>query len=296
MLTRIDHVVICVSDLRQGIETYTRLGFNVYPGGVHPGRGTHNAIGLNEDDYLELLSVRDPEEYRAATARPGRPGGGLMDFIAAGGGLRQVVVASDDLTADVAAMRGRGVDVNDPMEGSRRTDSGLELRWLAAALGPRHPLPVVFLQHLTPREVRRRQAPAAGIHPNRIQRIDRVYVVTADVRTEAEAYARVLGMPVPTIQRGTVIMADMAVFDLGPTGLSVAQPYASGPAADSLARRGPGPFQVLYRTSSMGAAARWMQDHGVPPPARGVRNTGEQAMLVPPEHAAGAYIGLVGPE
>jgi len=36
-------------------------------------------------------------------------------------------------------------------------------------------------------------------------------------------------------------------------------------------------------------------DHGLPAPARGVRNTGEQAMLVLPEQAGGAYIGFVGP-
>ncbi len=102
-------------------------------------------------------------------------------------------------------------------------------------------------------------------------------------------------MPAPPVQRGNVIKADMAVFDLGPTGLTVAQPAEPGPAAEALARRGPGPFQVLYRTSSMDAAARFMADHGVPPPARGIRNTGEQAMLVGPEHACGAYIGFVGP-
>ena len=125
--------------------------------------------------------------------------------------------------------------------------------------------------------------------------MDRVYIAVADVAVSAEVYARVLGMPAPKIQRGTVIKADMAVFDLGPTGLTVAQPAEPGPAGDALARRGPGPFQVLYRTSSMDAAARWMADHGVPPPARGIRNTGEQAMLVTPENACGAYIGFVGP-
>jgi hypothetical protein len=52
---------------------------------------------------------------------------------------------------------------------------------------------------------------------------------------------------------------------------------------------------VLYRTKSMDAAARWLSEHGVPPPARGTRNTGEQAMLVPPEHACGVHIGFVGP-
>jgi len=116
-----------------------------------------------------------------------------------------------------------------------------------------------------------------------------------NVAASAATYARVLGMPVPKIQRGAVIKADMAVLDLGPTGLTVAQPAEPGPAAEALARRGPGPFQVLYRTSGMNAAARWIEGHGLPPPARGVRNTGEQAMLVGPEQACGAYIGFVGP-
>jgi len=128
-----------------------------------------------------------------------------------------------------------------------------------------------------------------------VLRIDRVYIVTPDVGAAAASLARVLGMPVPKVARGNVIKADMAVFELGPTGLTVAEPKEAGPAAEALAARGPGPFQVLYRTRSMEAAARWMADHGVPPPARGVRNTGEQAMLVLPEHACGAYIGLVGP-
>src|SRR5207249_3956519 len=199
--------MICVPELQQGIDVYMRLGFRVYSGGVHHGQGTHNAIGFFQDDYLELLSVRGGEHQHASA--------GLIEFLARGGGLRYVVVQSDDLAADVAAMRGRGVDVSDAIEGGRRTPAGQELRWNGAQLGP--------------------------------------------------------------------------------TGLTVAQPAEAGPAADALARRGPGPFQVLYRTGSMDAAATWMADHGVPPPARGIRNTGEQAMLVGPEHACGAYIGFVGP-
>ena len=115
MLTRIDHVMICVPDLQQGIDTYTRLGFNVSPGGVHPGQGTHNAIAFHEEDYLELLSVRDRDEYLA-----GHPGGGLLEFLAQGGGLRYIAVQSDDLVADVAQMRQRGVDVSDPAKADVR--------------------------------------------------------------------------------------------------------------------------------------------------------------------------------
>ena len=83
MLTHIDHVMICVLDLQPGIDAYTRLELNVYPGGVHPGRWTHNAIAFHEEDDLELMSVRDRQEYLTAA-----PGGGLVEFLPRGGGLR----------------------------------------------------------------------------------------------------------------------------------------------------------------------------------------------------------------
>jgi len=290
VLTRIDHVMICVPDLAKGIEAYARLGFNVYPGGSHTGRPTHNAIAFHDEDYLELLSIRD----RAAVV-PGSPDAGLAEYLDHGGGFRIVSLQSDDLAADVAAMRQRGVDVGEIRDGRRRTPQGGELRWRAAFLGPRDPLPIFFIQHLTPLAERKAVAVQMGHHPNGVLRAERVYIAVTDVAAEARIYARMLGMPVPQIQRGAVIKADMAVFNLGPTGLTVAQPAEPGPAAEALARRGPGPFQVLHRTRSLGAATRFMVDHGLPEPIQGVRNTGERAVLVRPQHAGGAYVGFVGP-
>ena len=295
MFVRIDHVMICVPELEAGIEQYRRLGFDMQPGGVHPGKGTHNAIAFNRDDYLELIAIRDRAEYEIASASSRSHDGGLAAFVAAGGGIRYIVIQSDDLAADVLAMRARGVDVSDTLEGSRRTPAGRELRWKVAVLGAANPLPLFFIEHITPIEERRLQAPRAGEHPNGVYAIARAYIVTADAPASAVMYAKVLGMPQPTLQKGTVIMSDMAVFQIGPTGLGIAQPYAAGPASEALGRRGPGPFQALYRTSSMEAAARWMQAQGVPPLARGVRNTGEHAMLATPDLAGGAYIGFVGP-
>jgi len=180
-------------------------------------------------------------------------------------------------------------------DGGRRTLEGQELRWRAAFLGPRDTLPIFFIQHLTPLAERKAQAMRLPSHPNGVSRVERVYIAVPDVAAAARTYARVLGLPVPAIQRGAVIKADMAVFDLGATGLTVAQPAEPGPAAEALARRGPGPFQVLHRTRSLDATARALADRGVPDVTRGVRNTGEQALLVRPEHAAGAYVGFVGP-
>lgn len=289
MLTRIDHVMICVADLDRGIETYSRIGFDIHPGGIHTGKGTHNAIAFDEDDYLELLAVRDRDEYLRNS-----PYRGLLDFIEQGGGLRYVILQSDDLAADVAAMRNRGVDVSEAMEGVRRTPAGRELRWRAAMLGERNPQPLFFIQHLTPVSERRRQNPTSGAHPNGVLRAERAYIVVTDLAAAVADYTPVLGAP-PKLERGTVINADMAIFNVGPTGLTLAQPVGPGPAADALARRGPGPFQILYRTRSMDGAACWMAEHGMPPPARGVRNTGEHAMLVAPQNACGVGIGLVGP-
>jgi glyoxalase-like protein len=280
--------MICVPELGRGVEAYRRLGFDVHPGGEHPGKGTHNAIAFGQDDYLELLALRNREEYRANSAY-----GGLLEFLEQGGGLRYVVVQSDDLAADAAAMRARGVELIGPIHGARRTPSGQELRWKAAHLGERNPLPVFFIQHVTPLTERRRQVPAAGRHPNGMQRIERCYIVVDDLEAALGQYRQMLGVE-PQRERGTVINADMAIFPLGPTGLGVVRPVAPGVAANALARRGPGPFQVLYRTTGMDAAAKWIADHGLPSPARGTRNTGEQAMLVPPEHACGVYVGFVG--
>jgi catechol 2,3-dioxygenase-like lactoylglutathione lyase family enzyme len=222
VLTGIDHVVIGVADLRDGIDAYTRIGFAVDELGV----------ARNDGDQLELALGGD--------------------------GLQSIALASDDLAADSAAGRARG---------------GADWIKLVGKSGARPPTR----------------------HPNGVLRIERVYIAVANIAAAAEQYARVLGVPAPKMERGTVINAHMAIFQFGATALGLAQPAAPGVAADALERRGPGPFQILYRTRSMDAAAKWIADHGVPPPARGIRNTGEQAMLVPPAHACGVYIGFVGP-
>jgi Glyoxalase/Bleomycin resistance protein/Dioxygenase superfamily len=187
-----------------------------------------------------------------------RNDGDYLQLVPGGSGLQSIAIRSDDLAADLAVARAGGG--------------------------------IAFVTVVAPGN-----AQPASRHPNGVQRIERVYIAVRDLAASTAHYAGVLGIPAPKMERGTVINADMAIFQLGTTALGLAHPVAPGVCADALERRGPGPFQVLYRTSSMNAAAEWMAAHGVPPPARGIRNTGEQAMLVLPQHACGVYIGFVGP-
>ena len=251
---------------------------------------------FTEEDCLELLSVHDRAEQARAASAPGSLDGGLLDLLARGGGFRYVIVQSDDLPADVLAMRRRGVEVGDAVEGGRRTPAGRELRWRAARLtGAVDPLPIFFLEHLTPLEERRPPEARAG-HPNGVLGTDRVYIAVPDVAAAAQTYGRVLGLPVPPIQRGNVIKADMAVFNLGPTGLVVAQPAEPGRPR----RRWPAPVPGRSRFSIARAAWKrrragwWITGCRRPRAASAIR--ARRRMLVGPEHACGAYIGLVGPK
>ena len=59
MITRFDHLVIAARDLDAASQRFRALGFEVRPGGEHPGQGTRNAIVRFGLDYIELLAIRD---------------------------------------------------------------------------------------------------------------------------------------------------------------------------------------------------------------------------------------------
>ncbi|MBI2887149.1 MAG: VOC family protein [Chloroflexi bacterium] len=297
MFTRIDHIMICVRDLDAALKTYREtLGFHVYPGGDHPGRGTHNAIGFFDLEYLELLGVRD----RAELERD--PNSGLLDFLAKGEGLRFFILASDDLDADVAAMRARGIEVRDVREGSRQTPGGVTLRWRFANLGPANPLPFFLIQHLTPDALRQAQdsaqrqaqVPQRARHPNGALGIDRVAVAVVDLEEEAAQYGRALGLAPSPVREEPLLAAKVVSFPIGQMALVLAeQGPGPGPAREALERRGPGPFLVAFRTASLADTQRWMLGHHVNIGPLGARADGRRAMLTRPEPAHGLWMGWV---
>src|ERR687890_611442 len=114
MIARFDHAVIAVSDLDRAVEAYRRLGFDVFPGGRHEHRGTHNAlIRFGGADYIELLGVYDPE----IAVESGLNGRTLAEFVHNWeGGLVGHCYATDDIEAEAARMREAGLEMVGPFE------------------------------------------------------------------------------------------------------------------------------------------------------------------------------------
>lgn len=211
--------------------------------------------------------------------------------------LSHITIGVPDLDAGIDTYTSLGFTLT---RAGNRAVAATEREYLALEPMPRDgiqritlegPAPDAALPHIE--VIQHPERHPAARHPNGAVRLERLYIAVENLQSAVDSYRSALGLPAPKIERGTVIMADMAIFDLGP-GLTLAQPYAAGPCADALASRGPGPFQLLYRTTSMDAAAKWLSDHGIPPPARGVRNTGEQAMLVAPKFTCSVFMGFVG--
>lgn len=120
----IDHVVLAVPDLADGVAGFQRLtGVRPVMGGSHINLGTANyLVGLGGGAYLEIIGP-DPDQPDPAQPRPF----GMDSLIAS----RVVAwcVRPPNLDRAIAAAIARGYDPGAPRVMSRRTSDGTLLTW-----------------------------------------------------------------------------------------------------------------------------------------------------------------------
>lgn len=137
----VDHLLVGAAELYQGIEWINdRTGVTACLGGVHPGRGTCNALlSLGEKQYLEII-VPDPEQES-------------NHFTTALRSLKQPTLitwaAATDSIKDVETMaRDAGFHPESPRDGSRARPDGKLLQWksisINGAFGSRFVEPIPF--------------------------------------------------------------------------------------------------------------------------------------------------------
>ena len=129
-IDRVDHIMVAVDSLERGIALLREAtGVTATFGGIHPGRGTQNAlISLGEGSYLELLAPNPADERGPETVAMYA---GFRELTPAGWAAR-----TEDADALGATLASRGLGTGAATPGSRVTTGGDTLRWKVLAPWP----------------------------------------------------------------------------------------------------------------------------------------------------------------
>ena len=121
---RIDHVIVGVPDLDKAVQQIEDLtGVRPAIGGVHPGRGTRNALmSLGDGTYLELLAPDPAQSVDNDDVRPLRT---LTEPTPVGW-----AVSAGDAASLRRTLARAGVATTEPEPGSRNKPDGTTLYWV----------------------------------------------------------------------------------------------------------------------------------------------------------------------
>lgn len=254
MIQGIDHIVIVVRDLTQAAQDYQEAGFTVTPGGEHADGATHNAlVSFADGAYFELIAFKEPDrpqEHR------------WWAQLAAGEGLVDFALLSDDLTAESTRLSEAGLTIDGPRDGGRIRPDGQRVAWKTFGL-PRSPVPLPFLiEDVTPRELRVPPGPATA-HPLGVTGIAGITLVVADLDQSARDFAGLVGNTGSTAQSAIDGVDAARRFALGDHWIELAQPTAaSSELRRHLDARGAGPYDVLLRGAESDALLPLSAMHG----------------------------------
>ncbi len=280
MLLSFDHFIIIVNDLAAAMETFRALGFAPRAGGEHPAFGSHNAlVALNDGTYLELLAFKDKTRAAQSLWRD------AAQKFAGREGFAGYVLHSNDLNADAAQIRARGLAIGEPTAGARVRLDGARVAWRAALIGgtPTGALPFL-IQDETPRALRC-ESPIEGLGSR--ARAREVVVAVNDLDAAKKNYRALLDAEPRRVQ-STARDAQGARFALAFGSIVLAHPQGAGNAmADQLAQRGEGLFALTLTVADVNRERSELV-------ARGIRVEDDaRGFLIAPEAACGARVRIV---
>lgn len=122
MVTGIDHIVYVTADLEQSKnEISSLLGIEIFNGGVHPDKGTHNALfRIGTQSYFEILAPLPDSKVKSEW---------LGTFDANFERVSAICVATDDLKEDVKKLSLLSDRKYSISEGQRQTNDQKMLQW-----------------------------------------------------------------------------------------------------------------------------------------------------------------------
>ena len=150
----IDHFILAINDMERGVAEFERMtGVRPVFGGVHPGRGTQNALAsLGDGRYIEVLAP-DPKQ-----PNPKQPIEGLtaLKTLTPSGWA----LGTTDTFALQARLNGREIETTGNMPGSRALPDGSRLEWSTFGVArPNHRWMPFFIKWNDPAKQPSRTAP-----------------------------------------------------------------------------------------------------------------------------------------
>jgi hypothetical protein len=305
MLTAIDHIIIGVRDLDSAAAQFSqKLGLQPSGGGIHPTGGTANRIIVIGDTYLELIAVNVPAEAHQS----------MIERLTKGEGYLNVVLASDNIEAEGAAMRKRGVSIIGPTPGELRSADGRSRGWSRIdveqpVLAQHYPF---LIQHDSAGEERRHRlagwtTPPA--HPLGVTQVLSATIAVADLHEASQRFSHIYGLTPSEPYTGDADGWDamLVSFPLGrgDQRLKLAAPMSlaaeedkeldmrhlpeAGALARHLAQFGESVCRMTLAVTSLGEARRFLDAHEVT--YTYVQETGP-VLWIHPDYACGASIVL----
>ena len=127
----LDHFIVGCRELERGIDLVEKqTGVRAVFGGVHPGRGTQNALlSLGERRYLEIMAPDPAQNVEPQIAKLRQ----LQEPCIVGWAAHR-----DDLERFAAQLRQAQIEFEGPREGSRKRPDGKELHWKTLTLKDDH--------------------------------------------------------------------------------------------------------------------------------------------------------------
>lgn len=305
MLTAIDHIIIGVRDLDRAAAQFSqKLGLQASGGGIHPTGGTANRVIVIGDTYLELIAVHVPAEAQQ----------GMVERLAKGEGYLNVVLASDNIEAEGASMRKRGVSIIGPTPGELRSADGRSRGWSRIdveqpVLAQRYPF---LIQHDSTGEERRHrlagwQTPPA--HPLGVTQVLSATIAVEDLHEASQRFSHIYGLtpsepytgdadgwdamlvsfPLGRGNQHLELAAPMSLATEEDTELAMQHLPEAGALARHLKQFGESVCRMTLAVPSLGEARRFLDAHEVT--YTYVQETGP-VLWIHPDYACGASIVL----
>jgi hypothetical protein len=204
--TLLDHIIIGCSDLDKGIDLVEEnTGVRPAVGGVHPGRGTRNALlSLGERRYLEIIAP-DPAQSEIAHFPQIRS---MTEPRLIGW-----AVHPPDIAAIANQLRENKIAFNGPADGSRKRPDGRVLNWKTVNLtDDRHGLLPFFIEWS-----------AGSVHPSEDapKRCSLAYFeIMSDEPDELSAIIKRIGLDLPVQRSDKLRLRALITGPKGDLGLT----------------------------------------------------------------------------